>query len=310
MHRAVHSTAALVPDIVQTPNWDRNRRAKAGFLSGYEGTTRAGHARELEMFDTWCRTWGLDILDDVSREHIQMYAMELKEIRGRKKSTVAHKLSVLSVFYEYCAEEDLVPRNPALRVKRPKLEYITTREHLDDAELRRFLAAASDAEPRATALCRLLAINALRVSEALNADVEDLGHEGHHRTLRIVRKGGKIRRPPLSPFVSMAIDHYLSGEGRTAGPIFLGREGERMNRHAASRIVKRLCRQIGVTKAISPHSLRHSAITSLLNAGIPLRDVQLFADHSDPRTTSYYDHGRRSYDSHPTYALASFVGGG
>ena len=309
MERAQHATTLAITDRM-THRWQDTQIAVAGFLSDYSGSTRVGHTTELRLWQQWCADHGLSILDDAERAHINMYARELEEVHGRKRSTVAHKLSVIAKFYEYCADEEFLHRkNPAAKIKRPQIEYITTREHLDDGELRRFLAAAAAGTPRDNALCRLLACNALRISEALNTNVEDLSYEGHHRTLKITRKGGKLRRPPISPFVSVAIDQYLNG--RTTGPIFLARDGlRRMDRHAASRIVKRLVKDIGVTKSISPHCLRHSAITSLLNAGVPIRDVQHFADHADPRTTAYYDHGRKSLDANPTYVLASFIAGG
>lgn len=308
MERAANGTALEVIDIASR-RWGDIELATAGFLAMYQEGTRLGHAMELRLWRQWCSSYELNVFEDIERAHFHMYARELEERYGRKPSTIAHKLSVLASFYRYCHEEDFIPKNPAARIRRPKIEYLTTREHLDDGELRAFMLTASESKnPRDAALCRLLACNALRISEALNADVEDFGYEGHHRVLRIVRKGGKVRRPPISPFVSVAIDRYL--DGRTTGPIFLGKEGERMGRHAADRIVKRICRRAGITKNISPHCLRHSAITSLLNAGIPLRDVQHFADHTDPRVTSYYDHGRKSLDSNPTYVLATFIAAG
>ena len=103
------------------------------------------------------------------------------------------------------------------------------------------------------------------------------------------------------------LDLYI-GE-RTAGPIFLGVNGGRMDRYAADRTVKRLARRAGITKRISPHSLRHSFITAALDAGVPLRDVQEAASHADPRTTMRYDRGRRSLDRHATYIVATFLAG-
>ena len=76
--------------------------------------------------------------------------------------------------------------------------------------------------------------------------------------------------------------------------------GARMDRHAADRTVKRLARRAGITKRISPHSLRHSFITAALDAGVPLRDVQDAASHADPRTTMRYDRARHSLDRHAT----------
>jgi integrase/recombinase XerD len=103
------------------------------------------------------------------------------------------------------------------------------------------------------------------------------------------------------------LDLYL-GE-RTSGPVFLGASGARMDRYAADRMVKRLARRVGITKSISPHSLRHSFIIAALDAGVALRDVQEAASHADPRTTTRYDRGRRSLDCHATYVVADFVAG-
>ncbi len=85
--------------------------------------------------------------------------------------------------------------------------------------------------------------------------------------------------------------------------------GARMDRYAADRTVKRLARRAGVTKRISPHSLRHSFITAALDAGVTLRDVQEAASHSDPRTTMRYDRGRGALDRHATYIVATFLAG-
>ena len=99
----------------------------------------------------------------------------------------------------------------------------------------------------------------------MGADIGDLDFERGHRTLRILRKGGKHAVIPLAPRTSRAIDLYI-GE-RTTGPIFLGAKGGRMDRYAADRMVKRLARRGGITKQISPHCLRHSFITAALDTG-------------------------------------------
>jgi site-specific recombinase XerD len=122
-----------------------------------------------------------------------------------------------------------------------------------------------------------------------------------------VRKGDKRALVSLAPRTSRAIDLYL-GE-RTTGPLFLSANGRRMDRCAADRMVKRLARRAGITKLISPHSLRHSFITAALDAGVSLRDVQEAASHADPRTTMRYDRARQSLDRHATYVVAAFVAG-
>lgn len=82
-----------------------------------------------------------------------------------------------------------------------------------------------------------------------------------------------------------------------------------MDRYAADRTVKRLTKRAGITKRISPHSLRHSFITAALDAGVPLGDVQEAASHADPRTTMRYDRARQSLDRHATYIVAAFLAG-
>jgi integrase/recombinase XerD len=83
-----------------------------------------------------------------------------------------------------------------------------------------------------------------------------------------------------------------------------------MNRQAATRIVRRLAKAAGVSKHISPHSLRHSFITAALDAGVALRDVQVAARHADPRTTTRYDRARNNLDRHASYVVAAFIAGG
>ena len=150
-------------------------------------------------------------------------------------------------------------------------------------------------------------MNGLRVSEAIGANIEALGLERGHRTLTVVRKGGKIVTMPLAPRVARAID--LAVGERPEGPIFIEADGRRLDRHAAGRIVRRIARRAGITKRVGPHTLRHAFITAALDAGVPLRDVQEAACHADPRTTMRYDRGRQSLDRHATYIVATFIAG-
>lgn len=110
------------------------------------------------------------------------------------------------------------------------------------------LVQAGLGDLRDGALITLLALNGLRISEALNADIDDLSTERGHRTLAIVRKGGKHVTIPIAPRTGRALDLYI-GE-RTMGPIFLGVEGGRMDRYCADRMVKRLVKRAGIDKRI------------------------------------------------------------
>jgi len=155
------------------------------------------------------------------------------------------------------------------------------------------------------ALLALLTLNGLRVSEACGADVGDLGVERGHRVLTVTRKRGRVERVPLAPPTVEALEDYLGA--RTAGPLFVDRRGNRLDRHDAARVVRRVARAAGITKHLTPHSLRHTAVTLALDAGVPLRDVQDMAGHADPRTTRRYDRARQSLDRHATYALAGYL---
>jgi Phage integrase family len=151
---------------------------------------------------------------------------------------VGRRLSTLASFYRYCEQEQCIDRNPALNVWHPKVDHESRTLGLDRNELGAFLVQAALGSLRDHALASLLALNGLRISEALGADIEDLDFDRGHRTLRIVRKGDKHAVVPLAPRTSRAIDLYL-GE-RQCGPIFLAATGGRMERCAAVRTVKRL----------------------------------------------------------------------
>jgi len=288
------------------PGDDRVDRALAGYLAGYSGTTLVGYRLDLRQWVTWATNLHLDILA-AERAHIELYA-RCCESDGKARSTIGRRLSTICGFYKYCEQERIIDRNPAAHVRRPKQDYESSTLGLDRNELGAFLVQASLSGGRDHALASLLALNGLRVSEALNADIDNMDVNRGHRTLFIHRKGHKTATIPLAPRTARALDLYI-GE-RTTGPIFLNLDGtRRLDRHGAARIVRRLTKRAGIDKNISPHSLRHSFITAALDAGVPLRDVQEAASHSDPRTTMRYDRGRGSLDRHPTYIVATFVAG-
>ena len=125
--------------------------------------------------------------------------------------------------------------------------------------------------------------------------------------MTVLGKGSKLAIMPLPPRVGRAVDQ--AAVDRSTGPLLLSRSGRRLDRHGATRIVRRLAKRAGITKHISPHSLRHSFITAALDAGVPLRDVQIAARHADPRTTTRYDRARNNLDRHASYVVTAFVAG-
>ena len=231
-------------------------RAESGRRS--RGPGRAPVQRDLRQFTSWCQQRGLHLFD-ARRADIECYGRDL-EAKGRARATVAHRLCTVAGFYRYTVEEDLLDHSPAPHVRRPRLDYESHAVGLDRNEVGALLVAAGLGTASEHALISLLAINGLRVSEALGADIDALGIERGHRTLTILRKGGKIVTIPLAPRTARAIDLAI-GE-RADGPIFLRPDGQRMDRHCAGRIVHRVGRRAGVDKPISPHTLRHAFITA------------------------------------------------
>jgi integrase/recombinase XerD len=296
-------STALVP--IDRCFADGEQLALAGFLAGYRGSTREAYALDLRQFAVWCAMHERRIFE-VHRVDIECFGREL-EARGRARATIARRLCTIAGFYRYAEEEGLISHSPAIHVRRPRLDYESHATGLDRNELGALLVAAGLSSATDHALVSLLALNGLRVSEALGADIDTLGLERGHRTLTVTRKGGKVVTMPLAPRVARTLDLAI-GE-RLEGPIFVDSAGDRLDRHAAGRIVRRVARHAGITKRVGPHTLRHAFITAALDAGVPLRDVQEAASHADPRTTMRYDRGRQSLDRHATYIVATFVAG-
>ena len=255
MTTAAPSTALAT---IQPAFTDAERLALAGFLAGYRGLTRDAYALDLCQFTTWCRARSLNLFG-VRRADIEGFARDL-ETRGRARATVTRRLCTIAGFYRYAVEEELLDHSPAAHVRRPRLDYESHAVALDRNELGALLVAAGLGSALEHALISLLALNGLRVSEATGADIEHLGLERGHRTLTITRKGGKVVTIPLAPRTARAIDLAI-GE-RTDGPAFLAADGRRLDRHAAGRIVRKVADRAGITKAVTPHTLRHAFITA------------------------------------------------
>jgi integrase/recombinase XerD len=279
--------------------------ALGGFLAGYSGLTRDAYALDLRQYVAWCTEHAVPLFG-ARRSDIECFSRHLETL-GRARATIARRLCTITCFYRYAEEEGLITNSPAVHVRRPRLDYESHATGLDRNEVGSLLVAAGLSNPRDHALISLLCLNGLRVSEATGADIERLGLERGHRTLTIVRKGGKIVMIPLAPRTARALDLAI-GE-RCEGPIFLGPTGDRLDRHQAGRIVRRIARKAAIAKPVGPHTLRHAFITAALDAGLPLRDVQEAASHADPRTTMRYDRARVSLDRYATYIVSTFLAG-
>ncbi len=283
--------------------------------------------------------FSLDSPEHITKRHVQRFLAELHRQRIAK-SSVARKLSALRAFFRFLLRLRRVTADPTAGVHNPKQEQ--RHPHalnvdqafalLDERKQRKAMATAhatacaahaghgADSGPsdavllaRDLALAELLYGSGLRVSEALDLDVLDA--DPASGVVRVMGKGGRERMSPLSDTARDALAAWLAvrhevDEGRGEPALFLGARGGRLNRRQAARIIEALCLRAGLPQAISPHGLRHSFATHLLEAGADLRSVQELLGHARLSTTQRYTHLTLSrlvdvYDrAHPRSDLA------
>jgi integrase/recombinase XerD len=230
----------------------------------------------------------------------------MQEIRRLKPSTVSRRFSVAAGFYRTCVIDGIMEHSPAGHVRRPAVPAESPTLGFTHLQFEALLTAARESpNPSDFALVAMLGLLGLRIFEATSAGVADLGEEHGHRVLRVCGKGSKVVQVPLPPAVSRAIDRATGPRDR--GPILLNNRGPRMDRHAATRRLRRLADAARLRMRAHPHMLRHTFVTTMLEAGVDLRDVQIAARHADPRTTMRYDRARTNPDRHPNYILAAYM---
>jgi site-specific recombinase XerD len=280
--------------------------AVAAYLARYKGRTRTHAVSDLNCYLTWCLQRDLMPLQ-AQRAHIELFIRWMQEIRRLKPATVSRRLSVLSGFYTTCVVDGVLEHSPADYVRRPHVPPESPTLGLSHLQFEAMLTASRDSENlNDHALVAMLGLLGLRIFEATGSNVEALSEARGHRVLRVHGKGDKIASVPLPPAVARAIDRAV--DKRASGPILLNTQGRRMDRHSATRRLRHLAKQAGVTTdRMHPHMLRHTYVTTMLDAGVDLRDVQIAARHADPRTTMRYDRARANLDRHPNYILAAYM---
>jgi site-specific recombinase XerD len=285
------------------------RAAIAADLGRYRGQTRLHTNSDLRIFLRWCDEQDLEPLAAV-RTDIERYVRWLQEIRRFQPSTVSRRLSIVVGFYRVCVIDGLLPHSPADYVRRPPVPAESPTLGLGHLQFEALITTARlSTNLNDFALVALLGLLGLRIFEACGASITDLGEEHGHRVLRVRGKGGKVALIPLPPAVGRAIDRPVGD--RDDGPILRNMLGRRMDRHAATRRLKQLAAAAGIRMPrMHPHMLRHTFVTTMLDAGVSLRDVQIAARHADPRTTMRYDRARKNLDRHANYTLAAFMASG
>ena len=298
---------ALLP--YQPSTMSTAQLAAVSYLARYSGRTHRLYSFQLREWFSWCEGHGLDPLVGVQRAHVELYVRGLGE-RGLMDSSVVTMMHGVRGFFRFAHIDGLVPADPAVYARLPKVHRDESRtQGLDRLELIRFLQVSQTITVHHGALAFLLGINALRASEAAAVRIEDYAETLRgHRVLRLVGKGNKPATMPVTVPVLRVLE-ACRGE-RADGPLILRpSSGNPIDRRDVYRMVARIARAAGIPRHISPHSLRHAAITNALDAGVPLRDAQILARHADPRTTEHYDRARGNLDRHGVHFLTAYVAG-
>ena len=202
-------------------------------------------------------------------------------------SSVVTMMHGVRGFFRFAHIDGLIGSDPALYARLPKVQRDESRTHgLDRLELIRFLQVSQTITVHRGALAFLLAINALRASEAAAVRIEDYADTMRgHRVQHLVGKGNKPATVPVTVLVLRVLE-ACRGQ-RTIGPLILRPlSGNPIDRRDAHRMVARIAKAAGIPRHISPHSLRHAAITNALDAGVPLRDAQILARQPTPEPPS------------------------
>ncbi len=212
--------------------------------------------------------------------------------KDHRKSSIGRKLAAIRAFYKYLLRMGIVGKNPAELVSTPQKEKKVP-FHLNIDEVTALVEAPRDSDIlglRDRAILETLYSCGVRVSELTGLSVVNLDLEGG--LVRVLGKGGKERIVPLGSYARTSISAYLSARKSTPcdAPLFLNARGGRLTRRSVARIVDRYILKIAAMKKISPHTLRHTFATHMLEGGADLRSIQELLGHASLSTTQKYTH--------------------
>jgi site-specific recombinase XerD len=283
-------------DTPPNPSWGRALRAFDTALRtrGLGEQTRRAYGADLGQLAAWASAQAIGP-EAVDARMLRRFAGVLSE-RGNSRATVARKLAALRAFYRVLVERGELEASPADLVASPKrdsdLPTVLSRTEVD--QLLDTLPVATPLDLRDRALFELAYASGLRAAELVDLDVESLDRDGEQ--LRVEGKGAKTRIVPAGEHAWRAIDAYLerarpelaaAGDGRDRA-LFLSRTGRRLATTDVRRRLRAALRHAGVQAAASPHALRHSFATHLLDGGADLRTIQELLGHSSLSTTQTY----------------------
>jgi len=257
---------------------------------------------DLEEFDSFLKQRHSLISDIAQIDNLVIRSYLGSLAKHIKRASQARKLSCLRTFFRYLVREGVMPYNPAASISTLKLEkYLPPHLSVDEMfALLDSVPAGDVMHARDRAILEVLYSTGIRVSEMVGLNRGDL--ELFLGIIRVQGKGKKERIVPIGKKAIEALDHYLhmsggavrvpvvSGGDLGKAPVFLNKNGGRLTARSVARLINKYIRHAGLQRNISPHSLRHSFATHMLNAGADLRSIQELLGHENLSTTQRYTH--------------------
>ncbi|MEN8700859.1 site-specific tyrosine recombinase XerD [Bacillus infantis] len=264
---------------------------------GLANNTIVSYERDLKNYLKFIvKSEGLASLNEVQRVHIVQFLKRLKE-QGKSAKTLARHIASIRAFHQFLLREKACENDPSVHIESPQQERSLPKV-LSMAEVETLLESPSDSSHyslRDKAMLELLYATGIRVSELIGLQIGDV-----HLTMGFVRcigKGNKERIIPIGKTASEAIERYLLhgrpnfvSKSRRDDTLFLNHHGRQLTRQGFWKILKKLAGDAGIEKELTPHTLRHSFATHLLENGADLRAVQEMLGHADISTTQIYTH--------------------
>jgi integrase/recombinase XerC len=263
-----------------------NRNASAHTVRAYESDLSqflASAAASLGVKRSELRPAELD------RSALRTFLAEVHKA-GQSRATAARKLAAARTFLRYLRREELIDDDPGALVATPKRE-VRMPAHLSEGEMDALISAASDDSPlgrRDRAILELFYASGLRLSELVGLDLEDVNVSA--KMVRVLGKGRKERLVPFNTSTAKAIRAYLNVRPSRNDALFVNFRGGRLTVRSVDRIVRRYVAATSARMGISPHALRHSFATHLLQRGADLRVIQELLGHARLSTTQRYTH--------------------
>jgi len=265
-------------------------------------TYNKSYRYDLNSFASFLEKSGIEDLNQIGKSDIRDYISWCRDRRLSSRS-ISRRISTLRGFFRFLLAENYIDSDPTSMIEHPKLgrilpKTLTVNEVDILLAVSEKLDSGNPLEARNHVMLHLLYATGLRVSELVKLPL--ISFNRHSGNLRVLGKGGKERLVPIGEQARVLLEEYLDHVrphlliGKTSPALFITRQGKAMTRNRYWQIVKDIARQAGINKNISPHALRHSFATHLLENGADLRSVQLMLGHSDISTTQLYTHVERS----------------